>query len=58
MAYGPPPFMPFEPFLLGVGVVFNLLTLAPQRIKMGQHVFQGSLHWDRFWGPSLGPSQR
>ena len=32
MAYGPPfygirtpPFMPYEPFLLGVGVVFNLL---------------------------------
>ena len=23
MAYEPPPFMPFEPFLLGVGVVFN-----------------------------------
>ena len=25
MAYEPPPFMPYEPFLLGVGVVFNLL---------------------------------
>ena len=25
MAYDPPPFMPYEPFLLGVGVVFNLL---------------------------------
>ena len=35
MAYGPPfygirtpPFMPYEPFLLGVGVVFNLLRLT------------------------------
>ena len=28
MAYEPPPFMPCEPFLLGVGVVFNLLTLS------------------------------
>ena len=35
MAYGPPKygirtplFMPCEPFLLGVGVVFNLLSLA------------------------------
>ena len=26
MAYEPPPFMPYEPALLGVGVVFNLLT--------------------------------
>ena len=26
MAYNPPSFMPYEPFLLGVGVVFNLLT--------------------------------
>ena len=26
MAYDPPPFMPHEPFLLGVGVVFNLLN--------------------------------
>ena len=27
MAYEPPPpFMPYEPFLLGVGVVFNLLN--------------------------------
>ena len=25
MAYEPPPFMPYEPFFLGVGVVFNLL---------------------------------
>ena len=25
MACEPPPFMPYEPFLLGVGVVFNLL---------------------------------
>ena len=25
MAYEPPPFMPYEPFLLGVGVVSNLL---------------------------------
>ena len=24
----PPPFMPYEPFLLGVGVVFNLLRLG------------------------------
>ena len=37
MAYGPPfygirtpPFMPYEPFLLGVGVVFNLLTQGVQ----------------------------
>ena len=28
MAYEPPPFMPYEPFLLGVGVVFNLLIFA------------------------------
>ena len=35
MAYGPkkygtrtPPFVPYGPFLLGVGVVFNLLTIA------------------------------
>ena len=35
MAYGPPkygirtpPFMPYEPFLLGVGVVFNLLSFG------------------------------
>ena len=26
MAYGPPLLMPYEPFLLGVGVVFNLLS--------------------------------
>ena len=37
MAYGPPfygirtpLFMPYEPFLLGVGVVFNLLKLLPK----------------------------
>ena len=24
----PPPFMPYEPFLLGVGVVFNLLNIT------------------------------
>ena len=37
MAYGPqkygiqtPHFMPYEPFLLGVGVVFNLLNLYPK----------------------------
>ena len=29
-----PTFMPYEPFLLGVGVVFNLLTLHP---KLGGH---------------------
>ena len=29
----PPPCMPYEPFLLGVGVVFNLLTGALQRIN-------------------------
>ena len=30
MAYEPPPpFMPYEPFLLGVGVVFNLLISDP-----------------------------
>ena len=29
MAYEPPPpFMPYEPFLLGVGVVFNLLSFS------------------------------
>ena len=26
MAYKPPPFMPYEPFLLGVGVICNLLN--------------------------------
>ena len=26
MAYEPLPFMPYEPFLLGVGVVFTILT--------------------------------
>ena len=24
-----PPFMPYEPFLLGVGVVYNLLRISP-----------------------------
>ena len=28
MAYEPRPFMPYEPFLLGVGVVFHLLIIA------------------------------
>ena len=28
----PPPFMPYEPFLLGVGVVFNLLNCPPRKI--------------------------
>ena len=39
MAYGPnfygirtPPFMPYEPFLLGVGVVFKLLKTIPELI--------------------------
>ena len=36
MAYEPPPFMPYEPFLLGVGVVFNLLTFWTQNV----HGFQ------------------
>ena len=27
MAYEPRPFMPYEPFLLGVGVVCNLLRI-------------------------------
>ena len=32
MAYEqPPPFMPYEPFSLGVGVVFNLLKLYSVR---------------------------
>ena len=33
MAYGPPPFMPYEPFLLGVGVVFNLLNMGPWPVQ-------------------------
>ena len=32
MAYEPPLFMPYEPFLLGVGVVFNLLKGALHRV--------------------------
>ena len=53
MAYGPPkygirtpPFMPYEPFLLGVGVVFNLLTFcnAPGGGA-------GSPGWCWGWGP-------
>ena len=28
MACNPPPVMPYELFLLGVGVVFNLLTVV------------------------------
>ena len=43
MAYGPPkygiqtpPFMPYEPFLLGVGVVFHLLTFFPAEEKKTQ----------------------
>ena len=37
MAYEPPPFMPFEPFLLGVGVVFNFLKFpASGKRETGQ----------------------
>ena len=46
MAYGPPPpFMPYEPFLLGVGVVFNLLKRPPKLLI--QHVLTV-----RFSGPA------
>ena len=30
----PPPFMPYEPFLLGVGVVFNLLNLVKGGVEV------------------------
>ena len=33
MAYGPPKYMPYEPFLLGVGVVFNLLRSVIQEVR-------------------------
>ena len=41
MAYEHPPFMPYEPFLLGVGVVFNLVRVLWRR-RVGaslSHVF-------------------
>ena len=37
MAYEPPPFMPYEPFLLGVGVVFNLLSLRMKVLTAVSH---------------------
>ena len=55
MAYGPqktgirtPHFMPYEPFLLGVGVVFNLLThmilsgISHQRSNIGYSGEEGT----------------
>ena len=35
MAYEPPPFMPYEPFLLGVGVVFHLLIIGEFQAAAG-----------------------
>ena len=57
MAYRPPkygirtpPFMPYEPFLLGVGVVFNLLIVVRKKLPLEENTgFQACL-----WFPQKG----
>ena len=49
MAYEPPTFMPYEPFLLGVGVVFNR---GPKKAhKLFQHNFFGPHPKHPCWAP-------
>ena len=47
MAYGPPPSMPYEPFLLGVGVVFH-----PENIVKFLFAFAWGFGIDKWQGPS------
>ena len=52
MAYRPPHFMPYEPFLWGVGVVFNLLIRDPRKSR---HAKKAKASHDGSKLPILGP---